>query len=145
MTEFSEFEESVRGQPLRAPSADLDRRVAAVFDETPPTPRRAGRRVWKAVAALATTAVAAYVVLHVASRPPPQQSQWVAIEPDVKIEQIWSAVIDSKVIAEEGRPAAEQKQRQIVRHVRWVDDRNQVEIEWNIPSEQSAVVPLEYN
>ena len=144
MTDFSEFEELLRGQPLRGPSVNLDARIESVFEQTSAVRRRGRRHVWAALAGLTATAAAVFVVLHVANRPA-EQPQMATIEPDVKIEQVWSAVVERKVIAEAGRPAAEEHQVQVVRHVRWVDDRNQVEIEWNISSEQSAVVPAEYN
>lgn len=138
--EWNTLEERLRVEPLRAPSADLDRRVGAVFQRTPAVARR-----WTIAAVVALASAACLAVIVIGGRGALDRPAEAAIEPNVEIEQVWSTVTRREIVSPDDGPAMQRAQRQVVRHVRWVDDRNRVHIEWNIPSEQSVLVPLEYN
>ncbi len=145
--EIEQLEQSLRELPLRRPSPLLDERVMSVLA----TRRAAWKRPALAAALLASAAVAASLLLML-MRSPSEDGPAVARPVEqpskslpVRIEQIWSTAVPGEVVMlGESRPAR-RVEHQVVRHVRWIDERRNVRIEWNIPSEQTVLVPLEYN
>ncbi len=159
----------LRGLSLRQPPDRLDRRVRSAIAV------RRIRRTRVAVVAAAASAVAAGLLVvfllnpgdgnpdggaetahspdAVEPVPPPQPAPPTPpkepiddppMQP-VYIEQLWSAPAAGEVVIRDDAPPLQRVHHQVVRHVRWIDERNQVRIEWNIPSEQEVLVPLEYN
>jgi hypothetical protein len=63
----------------------------------------------------------------------------------IHIEQVWSAVASHDVLVLDGPRPVQRVERQVYRRVQWIDPDRNVHIEWNIPSTQSALMPLEYN
>ena len=63
----------------------------------------------------------------------------------IRIEQVWTTQSIAGEVVHDGDVPMQRVHQQIVRHVRWIDERNHVSIEWNIPSDQTVLVPLEYN
>lgn len=78
--------------------------------------------------------------------PPPLvfDAESVEAEP-IQIEQVWSSLAANDVVRTEPARPMQRVQRQVHRRVQWIDPQRHVYIEWNIPSEQSALVPLEFN
>lgn len=63
----------------------------------------------------------------------------------IQIEQVWSTLAANNVVRTEASRPMQRVERQVHRRVQWIDPQRHVHIEWNIPSEQSAMVPLEFN
>jgi hypothetical protein len=156
--ELEPIEALLRGQSLRKPSPELDSRIRAVQRK----PARPRNRLAVAGVLAASLAVAAGLLAMVLLRGLPggreEQAQAPPHPPEatgtaegerapapIRIEQVWSSVAENEVVLPNDAPPAHRVRQQVVRHVRWIDERQHVQIEWNIPSEQTALVPLEYN
>ena len=137
------LEDLLRRQPLRAPCDRLDLRVAEARRTA-----SAARRRWAAGAAGLAVAAAAGLAFalfyHPAESTPGEDPASVVAAP-VQIEQVWATVAAGEVErSAEGAPL-QRIECEVVRHVQWIDDQRHVRIEWNIPSRESRLVPLEYN
>ncbi len=153
--EMEQLEQSLRELPLRRPSPLLDERVMSVLA----TKRAPWKRPALAAALAVSAAVAASLLLMLLRSPsedgpavarPVEQPSAAAPVPGpamlpVRIEQIWSTAVAKEVVMLDESHPARRVRHQVVRHVRWIDERQNVRIEWNIPSEQTVLVPLEYN
>ena len=156
--EIEQLEQSLRELPLRRPSPRLDERVMSVLGMK----RSPWKRPALAAALLASAALAASLLLMLLRSPsedgpavarPVEQPPFSAPVPSsvgigtlpVRIEQIWSTPVAKEVVMLDDSRPVHRIQHQVVRHVRWIDERHHVRIEWNIPSEQTVLVPLEYN
>jgi hypothetical protein len=164
--EMEVLEEMLRRMPLRQPSKSLDRRVRAA------RPRALRLRRWfvwgGALTALAAAAAlliagASLVGVPIPGFGPADEGQLAGgaagVEPEVpgaapaqearrdgiRIEQVWSALAANDVVMVDDAQPMRRVQRQVYRRVQWIDPERDVRIEWNIPSEQSVLVPLEYN
>lgn len=65
--------------------------------------------------------------------------------PPIRIERVWSMVSARKVVIAEGAQPVQQVQREVVREVQWIDSQQHARIQWTIPSQETDLVPLEYN
>jgi hypothetical protein len=168
--QWEPLEELLRQLPLRQPSANLDERVRAAR----PQPRTWGRRAGLGAALAATVALAAglvWIVFHgpggggsdgrpggsngraVASATQHPSAQYVVAQQTtertppapIRIEQVWSTLAAAGVVTRGDEPPVQRLHQQVVRRVQWIDDREHVRIQWNMPSEQTVLVPLEYN
>lgn len=159
---LEQLEDLLRGLPLRRPSPELDRRVATVWRA-----RSSRRTRWTAAATVATAAAAAAGLLLMsmwepaddrpadpgraaaagagAQPPPPAPAAEEPPPPPIRIEQVWTTQAAEGVVLRDGEVPMQRVHQQVVRHVRWIDEQNHVRIEWNIPSDQTVLVPLEYN
>jgi len=63
----------------------------------------------------------------------------------IRIEQVGATAPAEEVVLRDDNPPMRRLRQQVVRHVRWIDRQRHIQIEWNIPSEQTILVPLEYN
>lgn len=149
--ERKQLERLLQELPLRRPSDRLDRRVGAI--------RRAGAVFWKrlglAAAAAAVPAVAAGLLWvlawnggEVEPGPPYRAAEPPSIAsslPPVRIEQVWSELKDEEVVPVDDAPPMRRVHQRVFRHVRWIDERREVRIEWTVPTEQVVLAPLEYN
>lgn len=160
-------EDVLRRLPLRQPSAGLDERVRAAC----PPPRDWRRRAALGAALAATAVLAAGLawfyfpgaagdgsnrrdagpngraVAHVSPTPPTvaQVNENTAASAPVRIEQVWSTVASTEVLARGNDTPVERVHQRVVRRVQWIDDREHVRIQWSMPSEHTVVVPLDYN
>ncbi|HUT13952.1 MAG TPA: hypothetical protein VMY42_25910 [Thermoguttaceae bacterium] len=167
------IEDLIRDLPLRRPSSELDDRLASVWPARAVVRRR--WKIGAAVAAAAALAAGLVVMLlrnpegdlarePIAPRGGPAVAEAVPQPeepedlPSVKepqdrpsqpicIEQLWSvpASGQQEVVLRDEAPPMRRVSHQVVRHVRWIDEPNNVHIEWNIPSRQEVLVPLQYN
>lgn len=161
--EPGQLEELLRGLPLRPPSPELDERVSSVW--------RARSTRWQRVrlggAVAASVALAAGILLIFLLRNPgdgqpgrpaertdrpsiakavPGPSRLADQQPaPVRIEQVWSTPQADEVVVPDDALPMRRMHHQVLRHVRWIDERRNVHIEWNIPSQETVVVPLQYN
>ena len=171
--ETEQLEDLLRGLPLRRPSSELDQRVCSVWRARTARWRRltVGGAV-VASAALAASILWMIVLLRgpvagpgrgpterverpkvadATPRPPePADRRSVTGRGDrpaepVRIEQVWSTLAANEVVVPVDALPIRRVHRQIMRHVRWIDERRNVHIEWNIPGEETVVVPLQYN
>ncbi|NQU20564.1 MAG: hypothetical protein HQ567_04725 [Candidatus Nealsonbacteria bacterium] len=157
---LEQLEDLLRELPLRRPSPELDRRVEATWQARSSRPNR--WTVGAAVATLAATAAGLLLILtwdpaenRVGDRPapvvagvekppapaPPEKSP----PQPIRIEKVWTTQSTAGVVVHDGDVPMQRVHQQIVRHVRWIDEQNHVNIEWTIPSDQTVLVPLEYN
>ena len=159
---LEQLEDLLRELPLRRPSPELDRRVDAVWRA-----RSSRWTRWTVAATVATVAAAAAglllmltwdpaengsadhsteIVADVEKPPsrPPTPPEVTAPQP-IRIEKVWTSQSTTGVVVHDGDVPMQQVHQQIVRHVRWIDEQNHVSIEWTIPSDQTVLVPLEYN
>ncbi len=156
------IEDVLRRLPLREPSAGLDERVRAAC----PLPGYLDRRaaVGAAVAAMAVLA-AGLVWFHfhgmagddnnggpngrtMASVSPPggaEVAESTLAAAPVRIEQVWSKVASTEVLARGNQPPVERVHQRVMRRVQWIDDQEHVRIQWSVPSEHTVLVPLDYN
>lgn len=162
------LESLLRRQPLRGPSAELDRRLAGLWS----LKARARWRLVAAAALAASLAVAAGLMLMLAYRipregalPKPQERALIVEpqpvvpgpgvepapdlasarrEPPIQIERVWSTPVASQVVMMDDASPVLQERRQVTREVRWVDEQARVTIEWTISDEQTAAVPWDY-
>lgn len=157
--ETRQLEDRLRGLALRTPSPGLDARVASLRPAT--LPRRTLRQA--AGVAMAAAAVAACLLVTVLWRPSHEQagagSKPLVVAPQdharpkptptpaepLRIEQVWSTISVGEVVARDGQPPMQRLSRHALRRIQWIDEGRHVRIEWNIPSQQSALVPLEFN
>ena len=161
---LEQLEDLLRKLPLRRPSPELDRRVEAVWRA-----RSSRWTRWTVAATVATVAAAAAGLLLMltwdsaengsadrgaaavvdAEKPPSRQP--VPLTPEVSppqpilIEKVWTTQSTAGGVVHDGDVPMQRVHQQIVRHVRWIDEQNHVSIEWTIPSDQTVLVPLEYN
>ena len=162
--ERKQLENLLRELPLHRPSDRLDSRVRAVRRRRPGSWNRLGRGV-AAAAALAVAAgllwMLAWSRREVEPRRPQQPIEPPAIAsslpvsperdageellPPVRIEQVWSTLNGEEVVQVDDAPPMRRVHHQVYRHVRWIDERRQVQIEWAVPTEQVVLAPLEYN
>jgi len=160
---LEQLEDLLRELPVRRPSPELDRRVEAVWRA-----RSSRWTRWTVAATVATVAAAAAGLLLMAMWnstkvrltdlggpaivnvekppspqpvPPPEKS----LPQPIVIEKVWTTQSTTGVVVHDGDVPMQQVHQQIVRHVRWIDEQNHVNIEWTIPSDQTVLVPLEYN
>ncbi len=136
---LEQLEDLLRELPLRRPSPELDRRVEAVWRA-----RSSRWTRWTVAATVATVAAAAAGLLLMVTWGPPAPLEVTAPQP-IRIEQVWTTQSPTGVVVHDGDVPMQQVHQQIVRHVRWIDEQNHVSIEWTIPSDQTVLVPLEYN
>ncbi len=155
--DLEQIEHLLREMPLRRPSMELDRRVASA------RPRRARRWVLGMAALAASVAMVIGVTIEMlanrrATVDSPGESPnapAAATDPGVSasvptssqpivIEQVWSMESPKEVALLDDTASARQAKRWIVRHVRMIDDDRRMHIEWNIPSEEADLVPLDY-
>jgi hypothetical protein len=158
--DFQDLEGCLRRLPLRRPSGELDARIASVG--AAPSAHRPRRRLAAVVAAAAAVAAGlALVALWRPWQPDAGQAPTAArVEPvpapaskgttppvsrPVRVEQVWSAVSNEGVVSAGDVPPMQRFQRQVIRSVRVIDEDRHVRIEWNIPSRQTVLMPLEYN
>ncbi len=158
--DLDQIEARLRRLPLRGPSADLHARVAALGMP------RARLRPWRRLAVAAASAAALAGCLaailvwrshpgdEAAGLPGPAVPAKVEPQPSpppvhtsqpIHIEQVWTAVSAREVVPRDGAPPVERLERQVVRHIRVIDQDRHVEMEWSIPTKETVVVPLEYN
>jgi hypothetical protein len=159
---YEELERLLQSVPLAEPSAELDRRVAALWQAAAPRRRR-----WKLPAMLTAAAAVAAGLLLVITQPwqprgeqpagapiaplvaglPPATTAPVerSLSQPVRIERTWSALRSKEVVRTEGAVPMQRIQRQVLRQVQWFDGEEHARIEWTIPSEETDLVPLEYN
>ena len=160
----------LQGLPLRPPPEKLDQRVRSVF-----AVRRVRRARFAVATAVAVAVAASLLVVFLwnpgggpdgtaETAQKPEAVEPVAAPPDpippapppepipdaepsqpVTIEQLWSAPSAGEVVIRDDGALMQRVHHQVVRHVRWIDEKNRIHIEWNIPSEQEVLVPLEYN
>jgi len=170
--DLREVEDLIRDLPLRRPSSGLDDRLASVWPAR--TVVRRWWKLGAAVAAAAALAAAVVVMLlrnagddlpqgpaaprggpAVAEAPQPEELEDLPPieEPEdrpsqpIRIEKLWTVPAAGQqdlVLSDETTPMY-RLSHQVVRHVRWIDEANHVHIEWNIPSRQEVLVPLQYN
>ena len=168
--ERKKLEAMLRSMPLREPSAGLDRRVLSAR----PRGGARRRWFWAGATVVVTAATAGVLLVATGILGPPRDGlrapsgREVALNGDprpidappaptdaqddeadddgIHIEQVWSALAaaDAIVFDDDLRPMR-RVHRQVMRRVQWIDPERNVHIEWNIPSEQSVLVPLEYN
>ncbi len=149
----------LRQLPLRRPSAGLDERVRAACTR-PNWGRQAG---WGAAVVAAAALAAGLACLLFpgpagdgdngravarSSPPPPVVARAVDRLPPaapIRIEQVWSTVASKELVDRGDQPPVERLRQQVVRRVQWIDDRAHVSILWNMPSEHTVLVPLDYN
>ena len=169
--EARQLEDRLRRLPLRTPSPALDARIASL--PRPVVARRTRRRVVGVAVAAASVAVCLVVTVlwrpwhegagtahrigdrsgdkrpvgghqdHPGLRPAPSEPRRPS-EP-LRIEQVWSTVSAGEIVTREGGPPMQRLSRQAVRRIQLIDDSRHVRIQWNIPSQQSVLMPLEYN
>jgi len=168
--EFEPIESLLRSLPLRRPSPALDERI----DAARPHSRLSGRRLRLASVVAAAAALAAGLLVVLFCRPggngrdeitgpadrpaiagtTPQQSgsgdhataaQQNSRPAPIRIEQVGATAPAEEVVLRDDNPPMRRLRQQVVRHVRWIDRQRHIQIEWNIPSEQTILVPLEYN
>ena len=166
--ETRQLEDRLRRLALRAPSPELDARIAAWQG-----PAAAGRRR-RPIAGVATAAAAVAVCLVATvlwrpwpegagtaqrDRPGPEvrgdkprgsvpderEGTGPARSEPLRIEQVWSTVSAGEIVTREDGPPMQRLSRQAVRRIELIDDSRHVRIQWNIPSRQSVLMPLEYN
>lgn len=164
--EIRQLEDRLRQLPLRTPSPELDARIALA---RPVVVRRTRRPL--AGVAVAAAAVAACLLVSVLwpirreqsgtarrtddkppaaaqqdlHRPRPTPSESPRPSEALRIEQVWATVSAGEVVTRDGGPPMQRLSRHAVRRVRVIDDSRHVRIEWNIPSQESVLVPLEFD
>ena len=161
--EIEQLEALLQALPLREPSAELDRRVAAL-GQPAATPRvqirrRGLKRAAWAAAALVTTAAAIIgvcllqlpahrgsVALPAVAQTTPPVYAAPKVSP-VQIEQTWSVPTSHELVASEteGEAPVSRVQKQVVRHVEWIDEQQHVYLQWTMPGEEVSEEALEYN
>lgn len=165
--ETRQLEDRLRGLTLRMPSPELDARIASLRPATLAL-RTRRQAAGVAVAAAAVVACLLVTVLWRPSReqagashsvdgrprvtvprdpprPQPTPTELPRRPEPLRIEQVWSTVSAGEVVARDGQPPMQRLSRHALRRIQWIDEGRHVRIEWNIPSQQSALVPLEYN
>ena len=169
--EARQLEDRLRRLPLRTPSPELDARIASL--RPPVVARRTRRRVVGVATAAAAVAVCLLVTvlwrpwpegagtahrsgdragdkLPAAARQDRPRPEPAPVEPQrpsepLRIEQVWSTVSAGEIVTRDGGAPMQRLSRQAVRRVRVIDDSRHVRIQWNIPSQQSVLMPLEFN
>jgi hypothetical protein len=164
--ETRQLEDLLRRLPLRTPSPELDARIASL------RPVAIARRTRRPVAGVVVAAAAVAVCLlatvlwqpgrkeagtaqrsdeqagHVGNVPHEKAaSPSAAQRPSrpLRIEQVWATVSAGEIVMREGGPPMQRLSRQALRRIQVIDASRHVRIEWNIPSRQSVLMPLEFN
>lgn len=156
----TDLETLLKRQPLRAPSRSLDRSVERLLAQPPAAQTDWRWRVfgWSVGVAMAASLIIAGSMAFaplttpvtstspVAQRPAPAPSQGglaSATESDrpIEIEEVWSELVPGEM-AEIGGQAMRSYELQQVQHKRWVDPKNNVQIEMTVPVSTTLLTSL---
>lgn len=168
---MKQLEDQLRRQPVEPSSAQLDQRIADLLkqrladDKTAAAsvePEVVGRLTWQrwafAAAGIAACAAIAFAIISdtFTADQPQQQVAMGPVTPTttdiqtpadappanpVRIEQVWSQATPGEVIVTDAQPMRPVLLAQ-VKHTRWIDEANNVEIELTVPQQQVVMVAV---
>ncbi len=145
-----ELEQLLRSMPLAKPSAALDRRIDALLAERPAVAGRIGRWApWlMAGASLAAAAAIALVAMVPAGVQTTAAPTVAAAPPEapvfIEYEESWSSLSSQGVVFVDAHTPGYAVQEDVVQQVTYLDPRGGVEITWAWPTQDTWIVPIEY-